>query len=313
MNTSTKDYYKILGVNENASKDDIKKAYRKLAVKYHPDKTKGDKAREQRFKEISEAYHVLSDDKRRKEYDKFRKNPYAGNWDFAKGFEGKGFDFRGFGTDGSSFRINIDDFSNINDIFGTIFGGGFSRKRKGGFEDFFTSQQAKNRDIHAEISIPFDLSVNGGETIIKGPAGKNLKIRIPPGVDNGSKIRLKNQGSRTNPNAPPGDLILTIKVQGDSTFKRKGTDIYSTVNINLAQAVLGATVEIRNIYDNKINLKIPAGTQSGTLLKLKGQGVKTKTGTGDHFVEINVQIPKNLTQKQKDKFIDFINSTEIKY
>ena len=311
MSTKMKDYYKILGVNENASKDEIKKAYRKLAVKFHPDKTRGDKQAEEKFKEMSEAYHVLSDEKRRAEYDKFRKNPFEGSFDFG-GFDG--FDFSNFGTNGGSFRMEFGNFGDLNDIFGDIFGtGNHSGTGTGGFGDIFTNTRTANRDIQAEAAIPFELAVKGGETFIMGSGGKKLKVKIPAGVDNGSKIRIKGQGKNVSQNLPPGDLIITFRVLEDPVFKRNGNDIRSRVDINLAQAVLGSNIEIKNVYGKRVNLKIPAGTQNGKIFKLKGLGVKSNSGTGDHYAEIHVILPQNLTPAQVRKFKEFAESINLKY
>ena len=178
----------------------------------------------------------------------------------------------------------------------------------GGFENIFTQSRRKNRDIEAEVSIPFNLAVNGGETYITGSDGKKLKVKIPQGVNTGSKIRISAQGDKRYTDQPPGDLILNFNVQEDPIFRRKGNDIYITQDLNLKDAVLGNTVEIRNAYGKKINLKIPAGTQNCKIFKLKGLGIKSRTGIGDLFAEINVKIPENLTNFQKKKFAEFLET-----
>ncbi|MFC1725610.1 DnaJ C-terminal domain-containing protein [candidate division KSB1 bacterium] len=309
MSTQTKDFYRILGVSETASSGEIKKAYRKLAVKYHPDKTQGDKQSEEKFKEISEAYHTLSDDKKRTEYDKFRKNPMGGNFDFSHGFGEGGFDFSSFGKNGGNFHGEYGNVGDLKNIFGSFFGSeSGSRKNMGGFENIFTQSRRKNRDIEAEISIPFDLAINGGETYIAGSDGKKLKVRIPQGVDTGSKIRIRGQGEKSIADQPPGDLILSFNVQEDLHYQRKRNDIFAKLDISLKDAVLGSTVELRNAYGKKINLKIPAGIQNGKVFKLKGLGIKSKTGTGDFFAEVYVKIPEKMTNLQKKKFAEFIGT-----
>jgi len=274
-----KDYYKILGISENATEEEIKKAYRKLAKEYHPDKRKGDKAAEEKFKEISEAYAVLSNPEKRKQYDMLRKNPFAG-----------GFQSQNFGQSGG-FRINFEDFGNgfsgLDDLLGSFFnfGGRHQRTHFDFGEDLFgrtrRRQPQRGADISTEMTIDFELAAKGGETVVRTPNGKRVKIKIPPGTEDGKKIKITGQGFPSYDGGAPGDLIITIRVTPHPKFERKGNDIYSTEKINFAQALLGSEIEVRTIDGKKVKLKIPSGTDSGKLFRLKGLGISNSNGKGD--------------------------------
>ena len=299
-----KDYYKILGVSENATDEEIKKAYRRLALKYHPDRRGGDKEAEERFKEISEAYSVLSDPQKRKEYDMMRKNPFATG-------AGDSF-FGGFSSGPGGFRINFNGsesgFGGLDDLLDSFFG--FSRKRSGFdqnvYEDIFTRSQPRQTfrgaDVQAEITIPFELAAQGGETMIKTTTGKKIKIKIAPGTEDGKRIKIPGQGAPGPNGGPAGDLYVTLRVAPHPRFERKGLDIYTSETINLAQAVLGTELQITTVDGKKVRLKIPPGTNSGKQFRLKGMGIKTPQGKGDHFVKIEIAVPKNLSQKLKEEF-----------
>ncbi|GAB4339689.1 MAG: J domain-containing protein [Calditrichia bacterium] len=295
-----KDYYKILGVSETATPEEIKKAYRKLAVKYHPDKHAGDKSAEERFKEISEAYAVLSDPEKRKQYDLFRRNPFAGSG-------AGGFDFGNFQS--GDFHINFGQSGGgFEDILGDLFGFGNKRSARSNVWDIFSgerqqsSRPQRGKDLETELEIPFTLAVNGGETYVKTLQGKTVKLKIPAGTEDGKKLKIKGQGSPSLYGGEPGDLYVTIKVLPDSRFERKGNDIYSTARISLAEAVLGTEIQVELVNGKKVKLKIPEGTESGKLFRLRGMGVQNGTLKGDHFVRVEIDVPKNLSSQQKKRF-----------
>ncbi|HNO12535.1 MAG TPA: DnaJ domain-containing protein, partial [bacterium] len=260
-----KDYYKILGVAENASSDAIKTAYKNLAKKYHPDRNPGNKQSEDKFKEMSEAYNVLSDAKKRKEYDTMRR--FGGR---SSGFaDGDNFDLNdfmknfGFGGQNASFRSS----GGFSDLFDEMFFG------KGGVH---TSEA----DQRVELTIPFEKSIHGGEVdfTLRQHGNQNLRVKIPAGIQDGEMLRIQN------PNI--GTINLTIRVQPDKVFTRKGIDIFVDVQVNLAQLILGSSVRVHTVYGNAVDVKIQPGTQPGTILKLSGFGVKTSRNHGDMFVTI---------------------------
>jgi len=320
----SKDYYKILGVSENATEDEIRKAYRRLAKEYHPDSRPGDKAAEERFKEIAEAYEVLSDPQKRAQYDQMRKfGSFAGGPGFEFGdfdlgdlggikFEwgspGGGFSFRGFG----------DLSGDIQDILERFFGRGsgpWSGRRSGRSQAGSSFRRTYSRvepergsDIQAELEVPFEVAVNGGKqtfTLNLNGVRRTLAVTIPPGIDDGEKIRLRGQGAPGPAGAPPGDLILTIRVAKHPFFEKKGADVYCEVPINVVQAILGTKIKVRTIAGQKVLLTIPPGTQSGQLFRLKGLGAPAKSGRGDQYVRIRVEIPKHITERQRQLLEEF--------
>ncbi len=300
------DYYKTLGVSEDASADEIKKAFRTLAKKYHPDKNKGDKQAEAKFKEISAAHEVLSDSKKKAEYDTMRR--YGA---FAGGGQGQqqGFDPNQFSqfwqrrvptaalsvsvraapmVSGSS-KISCHRFS----AAVAVDSGNhrFSNVRRG--------RPAKAADLMAELSVSFMEAVKGTTRVLNiGNSGKTLKVKIPKGIGDGGKIRLAGQGQPGYNGQVNGDLIITVKVMPDQNFDRKGNDIYTSVNISFVEAIKGAKVVVKTLT-KKVTLSVPAGTQPGTKMRLKGQGLAIGGKQGDLFVTINIEIPKNLTEKQR--------------
>ena len=308
-----KDYYKILGVSENATIDEIKKAYRELAKKYHPDRHKGDKKAEERFKEISEAHAVLSDPKKRQQYDQMRKfgaqfGGGSGSYDF--NFEDLSSMFSGRGRSRSKGGFSFESFG-FGDLFSQIFGGGSQTSARG-----FSQTPIRGSDIMAEIMVPFDVAARGGEqvvTINRGGRTQKLSVKIPPASDEGKKIRLRGQGEPGVAGGPPGDLLLTIHVAKHPIFERKGLDIYSTVGINFAQAALGSKVRVQTFDKGTVELKIPAGTQNGKLLKLKGLGLSARGKTGDHYVKIQVMVPEYLSSRAKELLKEFAKEAGMDY
>lgn len=348
----SKDYYKILGIEKNASQDDVKKAFRKLAHKYHPDKADGD---EEKFKEANEAYQVLGDEKKRQQYDQFG----------SAGFNGAGgFGGQGYGGQGMHF-----DFGDIDlgDLFGQAFGfGGGGRRRQS------STGPQRGQDLRMLAKLTFDEAVkgvkkkiflertekcnhcsgNGAEpgtaintcstcngsgsqihaqqtpfgtfqtktvcrdcqgqgstyekpcTICDGQGiqmkGRELEVNIPAGIDEGETIRVTGEGEAGLRGGPSGDLYLEVKVEPSKIFVREGYDILSKSKISFPMAVLGGKIEVETIY-GPVDLKIPAGTQSGTMLKLKGKGVQRLhgRGEGDHLVEVQVKTPEKVSRKAK--------------
>jgi molecular chaperone DnaJ len=341
-----KDYYDLLGMNRNSSEDEIKKAYRKLALKYHPDRNPGDKQAEEKFKEVSEAYQVLSEPQKRAQYDQFGHaafgdgGPFAGGFDFTAGFE---------------------------DVFGDIFGeffGGTSRRRS----------RARGEDLRYNLTLTFEEAVSGTEkkmkiprqgpcetchgngakpgtapqtcptcrgrgqvsfqqgffsvsrtcnqcqghgTIIKDPCttcggtGRvrklhTLSIKIPAGVDTESRLKLRNEGESAPTGGAPGDLYVVIQVESHPIFVRDNLDIVCDVPISFVQAALGAEIDVPTL-DGKVKMKIPAGTQSGKLFRMKGKGVKDVQGyeQGDQHVRVVVETPTHLTPRQKELLKEF--------
>lgn len=302
-----KDYYKILGVDKNATQDEIKKAYRKLAMKYHPDRNPGDKSAEEKFKEITEANEVLSDPEKRKKYDML-----GANW---KNYQstGRGFDefFTNFGGGRRSqtgsfefsndFRDIFDNLGGFSEFFESFFGGRSSRKQS----DYFsgsTKSKSGAIDVEADLNITLEDAFNGCERQIN-IVGKKVKIKINPGIKDGQKLRLKGLGRSKSPNGPKGDLYLKVHILKHPFYEIKDNDLYFNLDIDLYTAVLGGKETIKTLDGKKINLTIPEGTESGKILRLKNLGMINEDGTrGDLFVKVQVNIPKYLSEEEKNLF-----------
>jgi len=298
------DYYKTLGVPKNASAEDIKKAYRKLARKLHPDVNPNDKEAHKKFQQINEANEVLSDPEKRKKYDQYGENwKHADQYEKARqqqgqgaqGFEGGGFGGfgrRGFG--GNEYTYSTEDEGAFSDFFESLFGGG-----RGG------RSQAKYRgqDYNAELELSLkDAYTTHKQTITIN--GKNVRITIPAGVENGQKIKLKGYGSPGVNGGPNGDLFITFNIKNEPTLKREGNDLYKTEDIDLYTALLGGEKTIETM-SGKIKLKVNPETQNGTRIRLKGKGfpVYKKEGQfGDLYITWNIKLPTNLTHQQKELF-----------
>jgi curved DNA-binding protein len=291
----SEDYYKILGVGRNATADEIKKAYRKLAMKFHPDHAKGDKTAEERFKKISEAYAVLSDAEKRREYDTF------GSEGFRQRFSQEDI-FRGF---------------NINDILKEFgFGGGEFFGGQGGGKRFTYGsgspfegrgrhpRPARGADLVYEMPLTLREAAFGATksvTIQNQGVSERVTVKIPPGMTAGKKLRLAGKGNPGPYGGPRGDLYIQATLLDDPVFTVEGQDLHTHREVRLTEALLGATISVPTIDDKQLNLKIPAGTKSGTKMRLPEHGLPMIKGggRGDLYVRIHIQIPKNLTDEQK--------------
>jgi len=286
------DYYKILGVSKTASEEDIKKAYRKLARKLHPDLNPNDKEAHKKFQQINEANEVLSDPEKRKKYDQ-----YGENWQHAEEFEKARQS--GSGAGGRQRRQTEDSFSDFgdgqySDFFEQMFGSGGGRNTKFRGQDYQAELQLSLRDAAKTHSQT--LTINE----------KNIRITIPAGVEDGQVIRLKNHGAPGANGGPNGDLYITFRLTPDPVFKRVGNDLYISLNLDLYTAVLGGEVMVDTL-DGKIKLKVKPETQNGTKSRLKGKGFpvyKQEGHFGDLFVTYNILIPQNLTPRQKELFTE---------
>jgi curved DNA-binding protein len=285
------DYYKTLQLDKKASADDIKKAYRKLARKYHPDLNPNDKEAQNKFQQINEANEVLNDPEKRKKYDEYGENwKHADQYADARRSQPQG-QYAGGSGSGNPFGEN--DYS---DFFESMFGGGRGRSRR-------SSTKYKGQDLQAQLNISLqEAYLTHQRTLTVN--GKNIRITIPAGIANDQVIKLKGQGSPGANGGPNGDLFITFKIAEDSMFKRLNDDLYLTQHIDLFTAVLGGDVTVDTL-SGKVKLKVAPETQNGTKVRLKGKGypVYKKDGEfGNLFVTYHIDIPTNLTDKQKDLF-----------
>jgi len=286
------DYYKILGVAKNATQDEIKKAYRKLARKMHPDLNPNDKDAHKKFQQINEANEVLSDPEKRKKYDQYGKD-----WQHAEQFE-QARQSQQRSWDGAGQTFSGDDEGAFSDFFESLFGGSAGGRRR---------QQTKFRgqDQQATLKLGLkDVYTTHQQTLTIN--GKNIRITIPAGVEDGQVIRLKGYGGPGANGGPAGDLYITFSIADDHDFKRSGNDLYNTATIDLYTAVLGGE-KIIDTLSGKVKLQVAPGTQNGMKVRLKGKGfpVYKKDGEfGDLYVSFNVKIPTGLTEKQKELFTE---------
>jgi molecular chaperone DnaJ len=281
-----KDYYQILGVTKSADATAIKKQYRKLARELHPDKTKGDKKLEDRFKAVSEAYDILSDDKKRREYDDAREAYKSGR--INPNMQG-----------GQSF--NSGDFTDMfgpgGDIFSTLFGG--ARQRHGA-------------DLQTEASILFKDSIYGTELNLRlqpqGSAAMNITTRVPAGIKDGAKIKIKGRGAPGA--AGPGDLYVTVHVTPHPIFSRKDENIHLSLPVTFAEAALGADIKVPTLAGDEVTVRIAPGTPSGRTLRVKGRGVKKGSTTGDLMITIDVRVPQRVDGAAKKAIEEFAQATK---
>jgi molecular chaperone DnaJ len=367
---ASKDYYKILGVAESASAEEVKKAYRKLAKQFHPDANQNDPKAADRFKEVGEAYSVLHDPQKRKQYDQMRRmEPFTG-------FGGARHGGAHAGTGAGGVRFSVDDLSDlggIGDLFSSMFDFGRKRKARTGPE--------KGADVEYALEIGFRTAARGGEITIMVPmteecavcggsgaspgtraticaecggsgnvsfgqggfavnrpcpacygrgqipaepcaacAGRGqitqdrrIRLKVPSGVETGSRLRLSGQGERGQGGGPAGDVIITFQVKPDSFFERKGLDVHCTVPVNIAQAVLGSKIRVRTVDGRRVAVRIPPGTQSGTKLRIAGQGIEKGGRRGDQYVHIRITVPETMTPDEERLIREFAEAADLKY
>ncbi len=300
------DYYKLLGVAKNATKDELKKAFRKLAMKYHPDKNADDKAAEEKFKKINEAYAVLSNDEKRKQYDMFGAEGFSRKFSQEDIFSG--FDF------GSVFS----EFGLGNDIFSNLFGGRRKPGGGGGFSfDFgspfggggggFQRQPRRPRQEELELRVSLEDAVLGARRRVQldtGSGPETLDITIPQGIESGKKLRLRGKGSLDPMTGQRADLICKIKVEPHPVFEVKGRDLAMDAKVPLTDMVLGGSVEITTLDGSQIKLKVPANSKNNSLLRVKGKGILGSKGAedGNLLVRLQAVLPANLDDNQKRLF-----------
>ncbi len=375
----TKDFYAVLGVPSTATQDEIKKAYRKLAKKYHPDANASDPKAADRFKEISEANNVLSDSEKRKQYDDMRRLGAFGGFGGFGGSAPRGGAQRSSSTAGGNPNVNFQDFDigglgGLGDLFGSIFGGGAKGPSR-------PSGPQRGQNIETSLEIPFRTAARGGKVPVElevneecgtcrgsgaapgatmkvcpecsgrgsvsfGQGGfavnrpcpvclgrgqvpsqpcqtcngagevrtrKKVLITVPPGVDSGSRIRLKGQGGKGASNGPPGDLLITFNVLPDKFYQREGLDVIASLPLNIAQATLGSKVSVTTLDGKKVLIKIPAGTASGKRFRVRGQGIHKGSQTGDLIVEVKIEAPEKLSEEQQRIMREFAAAGGMKY
>lgn len=363
--TRTKDYYQILGVSEEASAADIKKAYRKLAKQYHPDANRDDPKAADRFKEVSEAYTVLSDPEKRKQYDSMRQ---------FTAFEGFGRGQPEGAARGRGGGFSFDDvgFGGLGDLFSSIFDFGRGRRRP---------TRERGRDVEFTVEVSFRMAARGGQMTVTIPvteecatcdgsgarpgtrptqcpecggsgrqsskqgdfsisrpcpacygrgeiatdpcpscqgtgqvrSRRRVNLRVPSGVETGSRVRLTGLGERGPGGGPPGDIIIRFEVKPDRFFRRRGLDLHCTVPINVAQATLGSKVRVRTVDGKHVVLKIPPGTQSGTRFRIPNLGVEKNGRRGDQYVEVTITVPEKLDDRSRELIQELAQLEKMKY
>ena len=279
------DYYEILGLSKGASDDEIKKAFKKKAMKFHPDRTGNDKTAETKFKEAKEAYDVLSDPQKKSIYDQY------GTTDFGGGFGGR-----------SQGGFNASGFEDVfEDLFGDIFGGGRARN---------PNRAYKGADLEYHLQLSLEEAAFGIEKVVQFRTkneNKEISVSIPAGVDNGDRVRLSGKGEPGINQGPPGDLFIRVVLEKHSIFERDGNNLYCNVPISFAEATLGAEIEIPTLSNNKVSIDIPPGTQTGKYFRLKGKGIKSVRGgnIGDLMCSVQIETPVNLSSEQKNILLQF--------
>jgi curved DNA-binding protein len=303
-----RDYYDVLGVPRNASQDDIKSAYRKLARKYHPDVNKEPDA-EDRFKEVSEAYEVLRDPEKRERYDRL-----GPNWKAGQDVSGaEGFDFNGGGGGGGGggfrdVRMDFGEGADFSDFFESLFGsrmggrgGGFGGGG-GGFGGFST----RGGDQEATLELTLEEAARGGRRKISLGDGRDYEVNIPPGTRDGQRIRLAGEGGQGAGGGPRGDLFLRVRLKPDPRFRVEGNDLYTDLPVTPWEAALGATVDVPTL-DGVSRVKVPAGSSCGRKLRLRGEGL----GDGDLYASVSIKVPKKLSRDERKLFEELAEKSKF--
>lgn len=292
-----KDFYAVLGVDKTVDDADLKKTYRKLARKYHPDSNQGDAAAEAKFKEISEAYSVLSDAEQRKEYDQIRAMGSGARFT-AGGENAGGFEdvFSMFGQGRGGRAQSPQDFDDIFSMFnqqgGGTFGSGRFGQTSGGFRGY--GGPTRGADVTARTTIDFITATKGEAITLQGEDGKPFKVKIPAGVADSQKIRLRGRGRPSPDGGETGDIVVQVTVRPHPVFTRDGLNLRVTVPVTFTEAALGATIEVPTLGGDPVKLRVAPGTPSGRVLRVKGRGVETAKGTGDLLAEVQVAVPSHL-------------------
>ena len=299
-----KDFYNILGVDKNVSDADLKKTYRKLARRYHPDSNPGDAAAESRFKEISEAYSVLSDPEQRKEYDELRAMGSGARFT-APGGAGGGFDdvFSRFSQQRTASPGDFDDIFSMFSGGGGGFGSGRFGQSTGGYRGFGGPQ--RGADVRARTTIDFTTAAKGETITLQGEDGKPFKVKIPAGVADGQKIRLRGRGRPSPDGGESGDIVVEVAVRPHPVFTRDGLNIRVTVPITFTEAVFGATIEVPTLGGDPVKLRVAPGTPSGRVLRVKGRGIASSKGTGDLLAEVQVAVPSHLDDAAREALLAY--------
>ena len=302
-----KDFYKVLGVSKDVTPAELKKVYRKLARKYHPDSNPGDAAAEAKFKEISEAHSVLADPEQRKEYDAIRamgggaRFTAPGGAGQAGGFEDVFGGMFGGGGRQQSYTFQQGGFD---DILGGMFGGqgGFGTS-SGGFRGY--GGPTRGRDVVASTTIDFLTATKGDTITLQTQDGRPIKVKIPAGIADGQKIKLRGKGQPSPDGGEAGDIVLTVSVRKHPVFERDGLNLRVNVPVTFTEATLGATIEVPTLGGEPVKLRVAPGTPSGRVLRVKGRGVVTPKGTGDLLAEVQVAVPSHLSKEAEEKLNEF--------
>jgi molecular chaperone DnaJ len=303
-----KDFYKVLGVSKDVTPAELKKTYRKLARKYHPDSNPGDAAAEAKFKEISEAHSVLSDPEQRKEYDQIRAmgsgarftapGAGGGNGGFEDVFGGM------FNQGGRGQSYTFQQGGNYDDILGGLFGNGRFGQTSGGYRGY--GGPTRGRDVTATTTIDFITATKGDTITLQTSDGRPIKVKIPAGVADKQKIKLRGKGQPSPDGGEPGDIVLTVTVRKHPVFERDGLNLRVNVPVTFAEAALGATIEVPTLGGNPVKLNVGPGSPSGRVLRVKGRGVSTAKGSGDLLAVVQVAVPSHLSKDAEDALKEFV-------
>jgi molecular chaperone DnaJ len=305
-----KDFYKVLGVSKDVTPAELKKTYRKLARKYHPDSNPGDAAAEAKFKEISEANSVLSDPEQRREYDQIRAMGGGARFTAPGGSAGQsgGFEdvFGGmFGRGGAGQGYTFQQ-GGYDDPLAGLFGNGRFGTASGGFRGY--GGPTRGQDVVATTTIDFITATKGDTITLQTAEGQTIKVKIPAGVADQQKIKLRGKGRPSPDGGESGDIVLTVTVRKHPVFERDGLNLRVTVPVTFAEAALGATIEVPTLGGDPVKLKVAAGTPSGRVLRVKGRGVSTAKGTGDLLAIVQVAVPSHLSSDSEKRLEEFVAS-----